>query len=97
MSPIRYEFNPINLLKVSTLFDFKSNFCLHSISSCFLVLINHLLRNIDFEGKSRFSSKLQTSSFELDASSKTTNNHKYVITIHNQKKIQLRCIYIGLC
>lgn len=89
MSPICYEFKLIKLLKMRTLFDFKSNVSVHIISSCFLVLINCLLRNIDFEGKSRFSSKLQTLSFELDASNKSSNNHRYIITIHKQKSFSL--------
>ena len=57
----------------------------YSISQYFLVLIDYLQRNIVFEGKLQFTSKLQTLSYELPASSKSTNNHRDDITIHHQK------------
>ena len=46
-----------------------------------LVHIYYQPRNIDFEGKSRFTSKLQILSCELPTSSESKNNHRYVITI----------------
>ena len=45
MSPIYCIINPINFMKVRTIFEFKANFCVHSISQYLLVNFNYLLRN----------------------------------------------------